>query len=220
MSDILLQSVEHLLKTYSQMELPDPEDLDYYIGRNNRTFYIEDVIYRDDSGYSEMSQLIKNIISINIEDIGKPINERKPVLILIDSPGGDLDLAYSLVDVIKSSKTPIHTIGLGNVMSAAFIIFLSGHRKFLFPHSQLLCHQGSVSVAGSASDAEEAMKNYKKTLDKMKTYILENTKIDAKTFNKNQKRDWYISTDDAVNLYGIADEIITDLGSVFQDTSK
>lgn len=216
MSDILLQGVERLLKTYSQMELPDPEDLDYYIGRNNRTFYIEDVIYRDDSGYSEISQLIKNIISINIEDIGKPIDERKPILVLIDSPGGDLELAFSLADVIQTSVTPVYTIALSSVMSAAFIIFLSGKKRFVFEHSQLLCHQGRIEgVSGTQEEIAAATKNYKDTLHKMREYILSRTTIDPKVFTKNQKKDWYISPKEATSeSFGIADKIITSLSDV------
>ena len=100
------------------------------------------------------------------------------------------------------------------MITAAFIIYISGHKRFTFPHSQILCHQGSITIGGNAAEAQEAMKNYKDTLAKMKEYILSNTKIDAKVFSKNQKKDWYISPAESVT-YGISDKIITSLSDIF-----
>lgn len=47
----------------------------------------------------------------------------------------------------------------------------------------------------------------------MKSYILDNTAIDEKTFNKNRNKDWYLSSDELLK-YGIIDEIITDLTTI------
>lgn len=207
----------NIIKTYSQMELPDKDDLDYYLARENRVFYIEGVIYRDpDSDYSSVAQLIKTIININAEDAGIPVEERKPILILEDSIGGNLDIAFSISDVIQASITPVYTIALSAVMSAAFIVFLSGHKRFVFSHSQLLCHQGRLEgMSGTPEEIAAATKNYKDTINKMRDYILDRTTIDPKVFAKNQKKDWYISPKEAVSeSFGIADKIITSLSDV------
>ena len=49
--------------------------------------------------------------------------------------------------------------------------------------------------------------------EQMKSYILENTTIDEKTFNKNRNKDWYLSSDELLK-YGIIDSIITDMGTI------
>lgn len=211
-------AIPTIIKEYSQLEMPDKDDLDYYLAREGRVFYIEGAIYREmESDYSPIAQLIKTIININIEDAGKPVEERKHVTILLDSPGGSIPLAFSLCDVIQSSVTPVYTVALSDVMSAAFLIFLSGHKRFIFPHSQLLTHSGRVDgLSGTSDEIEAATKNYKDTLNKMKEYILARTKIDPKLFAKNQKKDWYILAEEAVNDYGIADKIITDLSEILE----
>lgn len=211
-------AIPTIIKEYSQLEMPDKDDLDYYLAREGRVFYIEGAIYREvESDYSPIAQLIKTIININIEDAGKPVEERKRILILEDSPGGDLELAFSLSDVIQSSVTPVYTVALSNVMSAAFIIFLSGHKRFVYPHSQLLCHGGKIEgLSGTQDEIEAATKNYKDTLNKMKEYILDRTTIDSKLFAKNQKKDWYISPKEAVENYGIADKIITSMSEILE----
>ena len=47
----------------------------------------------------------------------------------------------------------------------------------------------------------------------MKSYILANTKIDEKTFNKNRNKDWYLSSDELLR-YGVIDEVITDITKI------
>lgn len=210
----------NILKQYKNMELPDPDDLSFYINRENRIFYVDSVISKDfETGYSDIGQIIKEVIRINIDDARDniPVNERKPIIIMIDSPGGDLDLSFALADVLVSSKTKVITIGLSCVMSGAFIVFLAGHEKLLYPHSQVLCHQGRIeNMSGTPDEISAATKNYKDTIAKMRDYILERTKIDSKTFQRYAKKDWYISPTQAVEEYGVADKIITDLSDIIK----
>ena len=208
----------NILKQYSTLDLPDREDYQFYLDLNQRVFYVEGVIddVNIETGYSSISELIKRIIAINIEDMGKPIKERKPIIIAINSIGGSLDMGFALGDAIRCSTTPCICLGIGDVMSAAFIVFISAQKRLLLPHAQLLTHQGSVSIEGGASEAQSMMANYKKVLSRMKSYILENTGIDEKTFNSHRKGDWYISADEAVNKYGIADKIITNIEDIFE----
>ena len=90
---------------------------------------------------------------------------------------------------------------------------MAGKRRYAFKHCQMLVHQGSASFAGSASELEEAQKNYKKQIENMKTYILERTDIDEKTFNKNKNKDWYLSFEE-LERYHITDKIITSFDEI------
>ena len=45
--EILMPTVSSIIKEYSQLELPDKEDYDYFLARNSRIFYLESAIYRD-----------------------------------------------------------------------------------------------------------------------------------------------------------------------------
>ena len=58
------------------------------------------------------------------------------------------------------------------------------------------------------------MKNYKYLVDKMREFILGRTKIDQKLFKKQSSKDWYIYTEEMLNL-GIVDEIVNDLDILF-----
>lgn len=195
------QSVENL-------QLPDPTLLSYYQDEADRSFWINDEIT------DNLLEFAKLIMKYNKEDVGKPIEERKPIKIFISSPGGDLDSTLSFIGLIGLSKTPIWTINMGWAYSAAGLILMAGHKRFIMPNCSVLIHSGSGMLGGSFEQTTEQMKNYKALVDKMRDFILSKTKIDVKLFKKNQSKDWYINTEEALSL-GIVDEIVEDLDIFF-----
>lgn len=188
-------------------QLPSPEEYTYWKDRKNRTFYID---YEIDEDYS-LVELAKIIIQMNFEE--KDIESPEPIRLFIHSYGGDIEQSLFFCDLVKSSRIPIITIGMGVAMSAGFLIFLSGKKRFAFSHTSMLVHSGSAAFQGTAEQIEEAQKNYKKQIEQMKSYILENTNIDEKTFNKNRNKDWYLSSDELLK-YGVIDEVITDITTI------
>lgn len=185
-------------------QLPSPEEYTYWKSRKDRTFYID---YEIDEDYS-LVELAKIIIQMNIEE--KDVESPDPIRLFIHSYGGDIEQALFFCDLVKSSRIPIITIGMGVAMSAGFLIFLSGKKRYAFSHTSMLVHSGSAAFQDTAEQIEEAQKNYKKQIEQMKSYILDNTTIDEKTFNKNRNKDWYLSSDELLK-YGVIDEVITDL---------
>lgn len=195
------QSVENL-------QLPDPTLLSYYQDEADRSFWINDEIT------DNLLEFAKLIMKYNKEDVGKPIEDRKPIKIFISSPGGDLDATLSFIGLIGLSKTPIWTINMGWAYSAAGLILMAGHKRFIMPNCSVLIHSGSGMLGGSFEQTTEQMKNYKALVDKMRDFILSKTKIDVKLFKKNQSKDWYINAEEALSL-GIVDEIVEDLDIFF-----
>jgi ATP-dependent Clp protease protease subunit len=70
--------------------------------------------------------------------------------LIINSPGGELDGCFALIDVMRGSKIPIHTTGLGMIASCGFIIFITGEKghRVLTPNTSILSHQYSWSSWG------------------------------------------------------------------------
>ena len=99
-------------------DIPEPEVYTYWKDRKNRTFYID---YEIEEDYS-LVELAKIIIQMNIEE--KDIENPEPIRLFIHSYGGDIEQALFFCDLVKSSRIPIITIGMGVAMSAGFLIFL------------------------------------------------------------------------------------------------
>ena len=176
-----------------------PEEYTYWKARENRTFYID---YELDEAYN-LIELSKIIIQMNMEEKDIDKEQLKPIFIYIHSFGGDVFQGNIFADILIASRIPIVTIAMGATMSSGFTIFLAGHRRYAFNHSQLLVHEGYAAFQGTASEIEQAQLNYKQQLADMKEYVLSRTNIDAKTFNKNSKKDWYL-TKEEIQKYQIA----------------
>lgn len=200
--------MEYVIPNGKDFQLVDPIEYDYWLNRKQRCFYIDFEVEDD----YRCVELMKTIIQMNIAEKDIPEDSLQPIKIFLFSYGGDLSQATALCDVIEASRIPIITICMGVAMSAGFLIFLAGKRRYALKQSTLLVHQGSAAFSGSASEIEEAQKNYKKTLDKMKNYIMSHTDIDEKLFKKNQTKDWYIEGDDISKL-NIA-KVITSLDEI------
>lgn len=190
-------------------DLPAPETYTYWKDRTNRTFYID---YEIDDDYS-LLELAKVIIQMNIEEKDVRTEDLKPIRLFIHSYGGCLEQANFFCDLIQASRIPVITIAMGVAMSAGFLIFLSGRKRYAFSHTQMLIHEGSAAFQGTAGQVEDAQKSYKKQIEEMKRYILDKTSIDEKTFNRNKNKDWYLSSEELVK-YNIVDEIITDISAI------
>jgi ATP-dependent protease ClpP protease subunit len=66
----------------------------------------------------------------------------------ISSPGGDCHACIAIVNLIKGSPIPVHTVILSHASSAAAVIFSCGTKRFLGPGASLMIHD--VSIGGSA----------------------------------------------------------------------
>lgn len=197
---------ESLLKDNT---LPDPMELNYWEARKNRTFYID---FEVDDDY-QLLEIAKTIINMNVAEKDTPIEELKPIYLWIMSYGGDLEQANFFCDMVETSRIPIVTVAMGAAMSAAFLIFLAGKRRYAFKHSQLLIHSGSGQLTGTAEQIKEAQLNYNRQVENMKDYILARTTIDSKTFNKNKTKDWYLTADELVK-YHIVDKLVENFDDI------
>ena len=189
------------------LQLPSPELLTYYRNMEDRVIWID---YGIDESVLEVSRLIMHF---NKLDKGVPVEERRPIKLLLYSYGGDGVACFSLLDVIALSKTPVYTVNMGVSMSAGLLILLAGHKRFCLKNSTALAHSGSGGTSGTYEQTEAQMKDYKRFGDTMRDYIIERTNIDTKTLNKYKNKEWYIYSDEQVK-YHICDKIVDDIDEI------
>ena len=195
-------------ESVANMQLPDPHLRDFYRDEVDRTYWLNDVV-----GEGTLD-IVRMIIKCNQEDKGKPIEERQPIKIMIDSPGGEVQTMYAVIKAIEMSKTPVYTIVYCNAMSAAAEILAAGHKRYAMPGTCVMVHSGGVGYGGTMEQVESQKKYTDSLIKKTTSTFLKNTKIDAKTLKKKGAADWYMSEEEALEC-GIVDEIITDIDLVF-----
>ena len=191
----------------ANLDLPDPTLRDYYRDETNRIYYVDKAI--DDSTLD----LIKFIIRCNTEDAGKPVEERKRILIMIDSPGGSVEVLSSIIGAIKISKTPIHTCCYCSAYSAAADLLACGHKRFALPMTSMMFHAGSACYQGSQNDIDKAKKFFDKVGKKITDEVNSRTKFDNKFIKKLKTDDMYMDENEALN-YGVIDEILMDFDTL------
>jgi ATP-dependent Clp protease protease subunit len=135
----------------------------------------------------------------------------KELLLMICSEGGDLSHAFALIDVMRSSKIPIKTVGLGSIASSGLLIFLSGSpgRRVLTPNTSILSHQFSWdNGGGKVHELFATVKEFELTHGRMIELYQKTTGLDNDTIKKVllPPQDVYLSADEALK-YHICDHV-------------
>lgn len=134
------------------------------------------------------------------------VNKRTPIKIYIDSNGGSLTACFTIIDAITMSKTPVWTINIGKAYSAGFFIFITGHKRFAYPNSSFLFHEGSTGIYQDANKFKNYADFYKQQLEQLRAITLEHTQIEPEEYDKHVKDDWWFDVNEALK-YGVTDKI-------------
>lgn len=153
------------------------------------------------------------ILRWNVEDKGKPSEERKPIWIYLFNYGGSTDVMWSFVDMIQVSKTPIYTVNMGQCASAAGIIFIAGHKRFMMPCATLMIHKGAAKFAGDGQKVLDQADSYKKELKRMRDFVTAHTDIPSRTLSSKQNNDWEIDAEYCLE-HRVCDVIVSTLDDV------
>jgi len=180
-------------------------------------FYLQDLKQRKlflmcDVDQFTVGDLAKHIMQYNKEDSQLAPDERKPIILYIASNGGEVDPGFELIDIIMASHTPVYTVNIGYEYSMGFLIGLAGHKRFAFPNSKFLMHDGSNFVYNSGAKAQDQMEFQRRVEARIKDYIISRSKLTEEEYDSKLRVEWYLFSDEAKEK-GFVDEIIgVDIG--------
>ena len=122
-------------------------------------------VFMSDVTQESMKPLIDWIIAENFNQEKK----KKELTLGICYPGGDLNACFALVDVMKGSKIPIRTIGMGMIASCGLLMFISGEKgkRILTPNTSILSHQYSWGTYGKEHELFAQVKEYDLTTERI-----------------------------------------------------
>ena len=184
--------------------IPDPSLLWYYEDLEDRVYQLVGEV---DEGLLDFS---RHVIRWNREDKGKPVEERKPIKLFFFSPGGSLDINYSVIDIIRLSKTPIIGINMGVCCSAAAFIYLACHKRYMLPHSYFVFHQGSSQMSGTYGEVVAIMTDYQNQVAELSSFMEERTTYTSEEITDNIVTEWYVREEEALEK-GVCHEVIEDI---------
>lgn len=132
---------------------------------------------------------------------------RKPIEISITSNGGDVITGFAAIDAIKNSKTKVITKGVGLCASMGALLLMSGHERTALPNTVILIHDGSMAVSSTSKKAKNTMNFYDRLDERIKTFIVENTKISKELYEEKEDEEWYMFADQEGLELGILDNL-------------
>ena len=181
-------------------------DQNYWFGKNLLTngvlFLMEEV------DQESVFPLVASILEYNLMD---PKDRPANLTLFINTPGGLVASAYHLIDSIRHSHIPVHTVGMGQVASAGVMILMSGAKgyRFISQTCSIMSHQYSSGVIGKEHEMVAAVKDVSLESARMMNHYRHCTKKSEKYIRKHllQHSDCYLTPEEAVT-HGIADNIL------------
>jgi ATP-dependent Clp endopeptidase proteolytic subunit ClpP len=134
------------------------------------------------------------------------------VTILLNSPGGDVVETLALIDYIRTIKesegVDTNIVCRGSAMSAAALLLAAGTGlRAASKHSKIMVHQLSTFNMGKLEDVKSNAKFAEQLEEDCNNIMAECTKKDKEFWKENQRTDYFLNADEALEL-GIIDKII------------
>lgn len=134
----------------------------------------------------------------------------EPIEIVFSSPGGSIVDGLALYDFILALRQRgIHvtTSALGMAASMAGILLQAGDVRRMGPETWLLIHEAAFGSSGKIGEIEDTVDWVKRIQERVLDIFASRSSMRKAQIRKNwQRRDWWISSDEALQL-GFIDAI-------------
>ena len=167
----------------------------------SRRIFLSDAVDNDSA-----KDIIRKLWYLEALDPGKPI------LFIINSPGGAVDSGFAIWDQIKMITSPVTTLvtGLAASMGSILSLCAAKGRRFATEHARIMIHQPAINavVRGQATDLEIHAKEILKTRQALVDLYVKATGKDAKTLDRAIDRDTWMSAQEALE-FGLLDKVVS-----------
>ncbi len=151
------------------------------------------------------NEIIRKLWYLELQSPGKPI------LFVINSPGGSVDSGFAIWDQIEMISSPVTTLitGLAASMGSVLSLCAAKGKRFATPQARIMIHQPMISgvIQGQATDLDIQAKEMLKTRSKLVHIYMSATGKDYDTIDLAIDRDTWMTAAEAKE-FGLVDEII------------
>lgn len=137
--------------------------------------------------------------------------KKGPIELRISSFGGCINDMFTLHDVTRTIDSPVHTTGLGKVMSAAVLLVACGEKgeRWCGPNTSFMIHSPTWPMdEHKLHEHENVLKNTRELWKSWSELMGKYTNKDARFWSKlcNNNSDFYFTAEEALE-WGIVDNI-------------
>ena len=136
-------------------------------------------------------------------------DQKKDILLYINSPGGSVTATLAIYDTIQYVKPDVATFCMGMAASGAAVLLAAGKKgkRFALPNSEILLHQVMGGAEGQATEIEIAAKQIVRVRTQLNQILSKHTNQLISKVEKDTDRDFWLTPEEA-KKYGLIDEII------------
>ncbi|GAA2470395.1 ATP-dependent Clp protease proteolytic subunit [Streptomyces thermolineatus] len=133
----------------------------------------------------------------------------KDIYLYINSPGGSVTAGMAIYDTMQYIKNDVVTIAMGLAASMGQFLLTAGApgKRFALPNAEILMHQPSAGLAGSASDIKIQAEQLLRTKKRMAELTAQHSGRTVEEINRDADRDRWFSAHEAKE-YGLLDEVM------------
>ncbi len=136
-------------------------------------------------------------------------DDKRDISLYINSPGGSVYAGMAIYDVMQYVPNDVATYAMGMAASMGQFLLTAGApgKRYALPHAQILMHQPSGGIGGTASDIRiqaEQMLYVKRTLFERTAY---HTGQPVEQIEKDADRDRWFTAEESKE-YGFVDQVI------------
>lgn len=133
------------------------------------------------------------------------------VKLYINSPGGSVHSAFHLIDTIKMSRIPVHTIAMGLAASCGCLTLMAGVRghRYVTQNTSVMSHQYAWGSKGKEHELYGIVKEFEMASGRMIEHYKKCTKKSEAYIRKHLlgPTDEWLTPEEVVK-HGIADKIV------------
>ena len=136
-------------------------------------------------------------------------NPNADVSLYLNTPGGEVNAGWAIMDTMQYIKPDVSTIGMGLVASMGSVLLAAGKKgkRFVLPNTEVMIHQPLAGTQGQVTDMEIHVANFKRTKEKLIKQMAEFTGRKEKELFDAMERDNYMDAE-AAKKFGLIDEIL------------
>lgn len=138
-------------------------------------------------------------------------NPGKPILFIINSPGGSVDAGFAIWDQMKMITSPVYTLvtGLAASMGSILSLVAGKGKRYATKNSRIMIHQPLIGgvIQGQATDLEIQAKEIIKTREALIDIYKQETGRERREIEKALDRDTWMSAEEA-KKFGLIDGIV------------
>lgn len=155
------------------------------------------------------NRLVAQLLMLSIED---PTSD---IYLHINSPGGSVMAGLAIYDTMQLIPNDVVTVAVGFAASMGQILLCAGTpgKRYALPSAQVVMHEGSAGLGGSAADVAIQADNLQATLDRLRSIIARHTGQSIDDVVRDVGRDRWFDAHQA-REYGFVDHVASSIADI------